>query len=102
MKGFYTHTARVGLIKACMRFIDDPNRALWQRIVLALTPLFIVYVISPLDIIPEIFLGPLGLADDSIIVVTVFLLARVAVSFYSEQKYSRPTKNAQGKDIIDL
>jgi uncharacterized membrane protein YkvA (DUF1232 family) len=102
MKGQYAQTARVGLIKACLRLIDDPNRVWWQRLLLALTPLLIVYVLSPLDIIPEVFLGPLGLADDSIIVVTLFLLARLAVSFYSEKKYTRPTKNAQGKDIIDL
>lgn len=102
MKGKYVHTAHVGILKACLRFIDDPNRPWWQRLLLALTPFFFVYVISPLDLIPEVFLGPFGLADDSILIVSVFLLARLAVSFYSEKKYARPTKNAQGKDIIDL
>lgn len=102
MKGKYTHTAHVGILKACMRFIDDPNRPKWQRLMLALTPLFFVYVISPLDLIPEMFLGPFGLADDGLIVISILLIARVAVTFYSEKKYARPTKNAQGKDIIDL
>ena len=99
---FYQKTAHVGIIRACLRMIEDPNRAWWQRLFLALTPLFIVWVISPLDIVPEVFLGPLGLADDSIIIVTLFLLIRLAVQFYSERRYVRPKKNAQGKDIIDL
>jgi uncharacterized membrane protein YkvA (DUF1232 family) len=98
----YIKTAHVGIIKACMRFIDDPTRPWWQRLMLAFTPMLIVWVISPLDILPEAFLGPLGLADDTIIIVTMFLLMRLAVTFYSERKYVRPKKNAKGKDIIDL
>lgn len=82
--------------------IEDPNRSKIQRILLALTPLFILWIISPLDIIPEVFVGPLGLADDSIVVITVILLVRAAVSFYSEKKYVRPTKDKNGNDIIDL
>lgn len=102
MKSFYQKTARVGIVKACLRMIEDPKRAWWQRLLLALTPLFIVWIISPLDIIPEVFLGPLGLADDSVIVVTMFLLIRLAVSFYSERKYVKPSKKIDEKDIIDL
>lgn len=102
MKDFYQKTPHVGIIKACLRLIEDPNRAWWQRLLLALTPLIIVWIISPLDILPEIVLGPLGLADDTILLVTIFLLTRLAMSFYSERRYVRPTKNANGKDIIDL
>lgn len=102
MKNFYEKTARVGVVKACLRLIEDPKRAWWQRLLLALAPLFIVWVISPLDIIPEVFLGPLGLADDSILLVTTFLLIRFAVSFYSEKKYAKPHKKPDEKDIIDL
>lgn len=102
MKEFYQKTAHVGIVQACLRMIDDPKRAWWQRLLLALTPLLIVWVISPLDILPEIFLGPLGLADDSVIVVTTFLLIRLAVSVYSEKKYVKPNKKYDKKDIIDL
>lgn len=102
MKGKYITTAHVGILKACLRFIDDPNRPWWQRLLLALSPIFFVYVISPLDLIPEVLLGPFGLADDVLLIVSIFLIGRLAVSFYSEKKYARPTKNAQGKDIIDL
>lgn len=102
MKNFYEKTARVGIVKACLRLLEDPNRAWWQRLLLALTPLFIVWVILPLDLIPEMFLGPLGLADDSILLVTMFLLIRLANSFYSEKKYVKPNKKIDEKDIIDL
>lgn len=102
MKGKYIATAHVGILKACLRFIDDPNRPWWQRLLLALSPIIFVYIISPLDLIPEILLGPFGLADDVLLIVSIFLIGRLAVSFYSEKKYARPTKNAQGTDIIDL
>jgi uncharacterized membrane protein YkvA (DUF1232 family) len=102
MSNFYQKTPHVGIVKACLRFIDDPNRPWWQRLFLVFTPLVIVWIISPLDLIPEAFLGPLGLADDSILIVTLFLIVRFAYSFYSNQMYVRPTKDKNGKDIIDL
>ena len=102
MKDFYQKTARVGIVPACIRMIEDPKRAWWQRLLLALTPLFIVWVISPLDILPEVFLGPLGLADDSVLLVTMFLLIRLAVSFYSEKRYVKPNNKYNDKDVIDL
>lgn len=101
-ESFYKKTPRVGIFQACLRMIEDPNRSKIQRLLLALSPLFIVWVLSPLDLVPEVLLGPLGLADDSIIIITLILLVRLAISVYSEKKYVRPTKNANGKDIIDL
>jgi len=102
MKSFYKTTARVGFIRACLRLIEDPNRSKWQRILLAFAPLFVLWVLSPFDLLPEAFLGPLGLADDGIIIITFVLLIRLAVSFYSEKKYVPPTKDKNGNDIIDL
>ncbi len=102
MADFYKKTPHVGIVQACLRFIDDPNRPWWQRLFLVFTPLFIVWIISPLDIVPEVFLGPLGLADDTILIVTLFLIVRFAYSFYSNKKYVRPTKDKNGNDIIDL
>lgn len=98
----YQNTARVGLIKACLRYIEDPNRNIFARLFLALSPLFILWVISPLDIVPEVFLGPLGLADDSAIIVALFFLAKFAVSFYSEKRYIKRAKRPDEKDIIDI
>ena len=102
MSNSYKNTAHVGIVAACLRLIQDPNRPAWQRVLMAFTPLMIFWIISPLDLIPEAFLGPLGLADDSILVITVFLLVRLAMSFYSTKQYVRPTHNASGQEIIDI
>lgn len=99
---FYQKAPHVGIIGACLRMIEDSSRSRLQRLFLALTPLLLLWVISPLDLLPEVFLGPLGLADDSIIIVTLFLLIRLAVTVYSEKRYVRPKKDKNGKEIIDL
>ena len=97
MAKMYEQTARVGYIKACQRYIEDPSRSLISRLFLALAPLFILWVVSPLDIIPEAFLGPLGLADDTAILIALFLLMRFAISFYAERRYVKPNKKLAGK-----
>ena len=94
MTEMYKKTAKVGFIKACLRYIEDPNRSLISRIFLALTPLLILWIVLPLDLIPEIVLGPIGLADDGAIIIALFLLFRLAISFYSEKRYVRPTNKS--------
>lgn len=98
----YKKTAQVGIIKACLRFIEDPNRNIFQRVFLALTPLLAVGILSPLDLMPEILLGPLGLTDDIIILIGLFLLIRLANSFYREKRYVKPHKQIDDSNIIDL
>lgn len=88
----YENTVRVGFIRACLRYIEDPNRNIFGRIILILSPLLIVWVISPLDMLPEIVLGPLGLADDGAIILTLFFIIRFAFSFYKEKRYINPDK----------
>lgn len=83
----YKQTVRVGILRACMRYIEDPNRSMISRIFLALAPLFIVWVVSPLDIFPEAFLGPLGLTDDALILISLILLIRLANNFYRTKRY---------------
>lgn len=102
MKNAYKKTAQVGIVKACLRFIEDPNRNIFQRTFLALTPLLIVMVLSPLDLMPEILLGPLGLTDDVIILIGLFLLIRLANSFYKEKRFVKPHKRDKDEDIIDI
>ncbi len=102
MSQLYVKTARVGLLRACLRYVEDPQRNIVLRGILALSPLLLLWVLSPFDALPEIVLGPLGLADDTAILVTLFLLMRFAVSFYSEKRYARPTKDKNGNDIIDI
>jgi uncharacterized membrane protein YkvA (DUF1232 family) len=92
MKGYYTSTAKAGLIKVALRFIEDPNRNLFARLFLAVSPLLLIYIISPLDIVPEIVLGPLGLADDGAILFTLFFIMRFARSFYVNTKYTPTNK----------
>lgn len=99
MKSMYEQTVRVGFIRACLRYIEDPNRNIFARIMLALSPLLLVWVISPLDILPEIILGPLGLADDGAIILTLFFIMRFAYSFYAQKRYINPAKRlAEGDD----
>jgi uncharacterized membrane protein YkvA (DUF1232 family) len=102
MKNFYQKAPHVGIIGACLRMIEDKNRNKFQRLLLVFAPLLLLWVLSPLDILPELYLGPLGLMDDGIILITLFLLIRLAVSFYSEKQYVRPQKDKNGNDIIDL
>jgi uncharacterized membrane protein YkvA (DUF1232 family) len=87
----YEQTVRVGIFKACLRYIEDPNRNLFTRIFLAISPLLAVWILSPLDLMPEIILGPLGLTDDVLILIGMALLIRLANSFYKEKRYVRPS-----------
>ena len=50
----------------------------WVGRVLAL-----VYILSPVDVIPEVLLGPLGLTDD---VVALALVAKLGWSAFQPQK----------------
>lgn len=87
MTNQYKQTVQVGIIRACMRYIEDPNRSMLSRIFLAMAPLFVVWVVSPLDILPEAFLGPLGLTDDALILISLILLIRLANNFYRTKRY---------------
>jgi len=98
----YKKTAQVGIIKACLRFIQDPNRSMFQRVFLALSPLLAVWILSPFDLMPEVILGPLGLTDDILILIGLFLLIRLANSFYREQRYVKPHKRINDDTIIDM
>lgn len=98
----YKKTAQVGIVKACLRFIEDPNRKMYQRVFLAMAPLLLVWILSPLDLMPEVILGPLGLTDDVIILIGLTLLIRLAHSFYTEKRYVKPHKHLKESDIIDL
>jgi uncharacterized membrane protein YkvA (DUF1232 family) len=100
MIGAYKKTAQVGIFKAVLRYIEDPNRNIITRIFLAATPLFIVYVLSPLDLIPEVLLGPIGLTDDILIIAGLIFLLKLANSFYSNKKYH--PNNKTNDNIIDI
>jgi uncharacterized membrane protein YkvA (DUF1232 family) len=92
MNSSYQKTAQVGILKACLRYIEDPNRNIIGRLFLAITPLLFVWILSPLDLLPEFILGPLGLTDDILLLIGMFLLARLAYSFYGQKRYVKPNK----------
>lgn len=102
MARVYKKTAQVGIIKACLRFIEDPNRHILARAFLAVSPLLAVWILSPLDLLPEVILGPLGLTDDVLILIGIFLLVRLANNFYKEKRYVPPEKRLKDQDILDL
>ena len=101
MTVLYKQTTRVGILRACLRFIEDPTRNILLRAVLALAPVLIIYVLSPMDLVPELVLGPLGLADDSAILISVFLTMRLASNFYREQRYSAPSRKTATSTTIE-
>lgn len=94
-KATYTQTARVGIIRACLRFIEDPNRPLYQRLALAFAPALVLYILSPIDLVPEFILGPLGLADDTALMISLVLLIHLASSLYRQKRYVKPTEEPQ-------
>jgi uncharacterized membrane protein YkvA (DUF1232 family) len=51
------------------RLVRDRRVPAWAKALLALIPL---YLLLPIDLVPEMFLGPVGLADD--LAVAAFLL----------------------------
>jgi uncharacterized membrane protein YkvA (DUF1232 family) len=53
--------------------------------------LSLVYIVSPVDFIPEIFLGPLGIIDDLALVVFLLLMALL------KRLHKKPSKN----DVIE-
>jgi uncharacterized membrane protein YkvA (DUF1232 family) len=88
MEKLYIKTAKVGIFKACLRFIEDPNRNILLRLALAASPLLAVWVLSPFDLLPEIIVGPLGLTDDILITAGIIFLVRLANGFYKEKRYN--------------
>ncbi len=95
MIGNYKKAAQAGIIKSCLRYIEDPNRSIVSRAFLAMTPLLIVWVLSPLDLVPEFILGPIGLTDDVLIMIGLFLIIRLANRFYKDKRYTLSENNKQ-------
>jgi uncharacterized membrane protein YkvA (DUF1232 family) len=59
------------------------------------------YALSPIDVLPEVFLGPFGLIDDVGAVIAAVLTAQSAIRTQrekSEAKALRPVNRIQGHD----
>lgn len=59
--------------------------------------LSLIYILSPIDFIPEVLLGPIGIVDDLTLV--VFLLVVKTVQVISEKYKERKSKF---KEVIEM
>ena len=69
---------------------EDTGLARWR---LALLGLGVMYVLSPLDFIPEALLGPLGLGDDGLVSVAVATFLLSASEAYLQRGKTQPADN---------
>lgn len=58
---------------------------------LALLVLAIAYLVSPVDLVPELILGPLGLADDGVVALWLAGAVLVETERYLDWEHNKPT-----------
>ena len=74
-----TGTSKTGLrrwLGMIWRIYRDPQTPLWAK--LGAAALALLYLVSPVDLIPEMVSGPLGLLDDAAMVPLLLWLAGLA------------------------
>ncbi len=77
--------------------IQDKRISIWVK---SVVPLFLLYVISPIDIVPDVFLG-LGQLDDlGVILLGMTLFLKLCPPEVVDQ-YRRQIDLGSGDDIID-
>lgn len=85
-------------IKALRFMLKDPKVALWKK---ALVVFGIVYLISPLDLVP-IVIFPFSFIDDLILWVWILIMLRDTLdSYWLGEKTEDLSKNYNGKTIIN-
>lgn len=65
--GAYGLSERLGALPRLLTQMVRGAYSGWDRGRGAAIVLGVVYVVSPIDLVPEILLGPLGLADDALV-----------------------------------
>jgi uncharacterized membrane protein YkvA (DUF1232 family) len=70
----------VGIFKACARLVKDPNVSRVDKIIMCT---WYIYLLSPIDPVPELLLGPIGVVDD------VGVGFRAAYLIFQAHKYYR-------------
>lgn len=65
--GAYGLGQRLGALPRLMAQMVRGRYSGWDRSRAAAIVLGLVYVVSPVDLLPEVLLGPLGLADDALV-----------------------------------
>lgn len=83
-------------ISIMAKLFRDPATPLWMKIVMIAC---IIYVISPIDIIPDIVpIPPIGIIDD---ILLIRLVASGLGSTTQWKKYTYQIKKESGKTIIE-
>ena len=72
------HAGKVGSV---LRFLNDRGGSLKDK---AFFVAGLIYVISPVDILPELVMGPLGLTDDLWVVLALWRMSRGAEKAYKD------------------
>lgn len=92
--------ARSGIGRTLLRLMLDRRVPIWSKLII---PLGIIYMVSPLDIIPDFIIG-LGWLDDIFAIVatiTLFLLSIPSDILREHLRGGRAPSSEQDGDIID-
>lgn len=82
---------KIGLIEALKALYRDKSVSRRRRWVTAVSTVLGVYAISPIDLVPEAVLGPLGLIDDAGALTTVGVVVFNAARYYQGVWMQRQT-----------
>ena len=86
---YMVQTDKANAIEILRRFLADEDGSLSRK---ALFVLGVLYVASPIDFIPEVFLGPLGFTDDLAVLYSLFMTYQEASSVYKHHKPADPSR----------
>jgi uncharacterized membrane protein YkvA (DUF1232 family) len=67
------------IFKACLRLVKDPNVGKVDKVIMCT---WWIYLLSPIDPIPELLVGPIGLADDAAVGLRAAYLIHQAYKYY--------------------
>lgn len=58
----------------------------------------LIYIFSPIDFLPESFLGPIGLLDDSFVILNIFReVSGLMISFNQEEARRNRARQNEGE-----
>jgi uncharacterized membrane protein YkvA (DUF1232 family) len=88
-------------IQAFYKLLTDPNA---QSVHKAIAVVALLYMISPIDIIPDVFVGVGYLDDIAIILTAVSLIGKLAIEAYydSDKKYKELKKKWKSEDQSEV
>lgn len=81
--GVLVSAPKVGIIGALQRFLTDPGALLNDKVILILG---IIYIVAPIDFLPEAILPIVGFGDDLLVLAKIMRIAAAAKKTYSNAK----------------